>query len=59
MDDEFDALKLAFAPAELNSWNIDDLEAYKDRLVAEISRIDAVIKTKKDVRAQAAYLFKS
>ena len=59
MEDEFDALKPAYAPAELNSWNIEDLEAYKDRLVAEISRIDAVIKTKKDVSAQAASLFKS
>ena len=59
MEDEFDALKPAFAPPKLHSWNIEDLDAYKDRLKAEISRIDEAIKTKKDVSAQASTLFKS
>ena len=59
MEDELDALKPAFAPPELHSWNIEDLDAYKDRLNAEISRIDEEIKTKKDVSAQAESLFKS
>ena len=59
MEDELDALKPALAPPELHSWNIEDLYAYKDRLNAEICRIDQVIKTKKDVSAQAESLFKS
>ena len=59
MEDEVDRLKPAHAPAELHSWNIEDLKAYKDRLTEEISRIDEVIKTKKDVSAQADALFKS
>ena len=59
MEDEFDRLKPAFAPPELQSWNVEDLQAYKDRLTAEISRIDEVIKTKKDVNAQADALFKA
>ena len=59
MEDEFDALKPAFAPPELHSWNIEDLEAYKNRLTDEINRIDEVVKTKKDVTSQADALFKS
>jgi len=59
MDDEFEALKPAHARRELHSWNLEDLDAYKDRLKAEIARIDEVIKTKKDVSSAAEALFKS
>ena len=59
MEDEFERLKPAHTPPELQSWNIADLIAYKDRLTAEIRRIDGVIKTKKDVSSQADALFKS
>ena len=59
MDDDLDGLKPVHTPPELHSWNIEDLESYKDRLKAEISRIDEVIKTKKDVSSQADALFKS
>ena len=59
MEDEFDTLKLAHTPPDLQSWNIEDLQAYKNRLTDEINRIDEVIKTKKDVSSQADALFKS
>ena len=59
MEDELNALKPATVPPELHNWNIEDLDAYKDRLNKEISRIDEVINTKKDVSAQAESLFKS
>ena len=59
MEDEFDTLKPAHTPPDLQSWNIEDLEAYKNRLTDEINRIDEVIKTKKDVSSQADALFKS
>ena len=59
MEDEFDTLKRAHTPPDLQSWNIEDLEAYKNRLTDEINRIDEVIKTKKDVTSKADALFKS
>jgi len=59
MDDELDAMKPAHAPQELHRWNLEDLEAYKARLMAEIDRIDDVIEGKSSVRTAAENLFKS
>jgi uncharacterized small protein (DUF1192 family) len=59
MDDEFEAFKPAHPPGELERWNIEDLNAYKTRLLEEISLIDAVLDSKGDVRSAAENLFKS
>jgi len=59
MDDEFEAFKPAHPPGELERWNIEDLNAYKTRLLGEVRRIDAVLEGKGDVRSAAENLFKS
>lgn len=58
VEDEFDSLKPSGRPAEMERWNIDDLKAYKDKLAAEIARIDAVLDGKESVRSAADNLFK-
>ena len=59
MEDNFDALKPAYAPKSLNSWNVEDLKYYKEQLKVEIVRIDEILATKQDINAQARALFKS
>jgi uncharacterized small protein (DUF1192 family) len=59
MNDDLEALKPGQQPAEFERWNIEDLEAYKARLKAEIDAIDAVINGKSSVRDLAENLFKS
>ena len=39
MEDELNALKPATVPPELHNWNIEDLDAYKDRLNTEIAEL--------------------
>ena len=58
-EDELDALRAGQIPADLQSWNIEDLQAYIERLKAEIARAEAKIKDKKAVGDAAASLFKS
>lgn len=59
MEDEFDALKPSQRPAEFERWNVEDLEAYKKRLLAEIEKIDTVLSGKSSVKDLADQLFKS
>ena len=59
MEDDFDALKPAYAPKSLHTWNVEDLKDYKEQLKAEIVRIDEILATKQDVSAKAEALFKS
>ena len=59
MEDELDALKPKQRPAEFERWNLEDSEAYKARLQAEIEKIDTVISGKSSVRDLADQLFKS
>ena len=59
MEDELDALKPKQRPAEFERWNLEDLEAYKACLQAEIEKIDTVISGKSSVRDLADQLFKS
>ena len=59
MEDDFEALKPAYAPKSLFSWNVEDLKDYKEQLKAEIVKIDKVLKEKQDSSAQAEALFKS
>ena len=58
MEDELEKLKPAGRPAEMERWNVEDLKAYRDRLAAEIGRIDAALSGKDDVRTAADGLFK-
>ena len=59
MDSEPDALKPSHAPEDLERWNLEDLKAYKAKLLAEADRIDTVIKEKSSVHSVAEDLFKS
>ena len=59
MEDDFDALKPAYAPKLFHAWNVEDLKDYKEQLKAEIVRIDEILATKQDVSAKAEALFKS
>lgn len=59
MEDEFEDFKPRFAPKEFHSWNVEDLQAYIDRLEEEISRVKSAIKTKSSVADAASQLFKS
>ena len=57
MDEELDAMKPAGMPAELERWNVEDLQYYIDRMRAEITRVEAIIASKDSVNAAAAALF--
>ena len=57
MDEELDAMKLAGMPAEMERWNVEDLQDYIDRMRAEITRVEAIIAGKNSVNAAAAALF--
>ena len=59
MDDELNALKPTYAPESFYKWNVKDLNDYKEKLKAEIDRIDEALATKQGVSAQAEALFKS
>ena len=59
MEDDFDALQSTYAPKSFHNWNIEDLKDYKEKLKAEIVRIDKILSTKQDVSVQAEALFKS
>ena len=57
MDDEIERLKPLAMPADMQSWNIEDLQAYIDAMKAEIIRVEALIKQKNKVQSAAAALF--
>ena len=57
MDDEIERLKPGAMPTDMQSWNIEDLQAYIDRMKAEISTVEALIAQKNKVRSSAAALF--
>ncbi|MGC6536851.1 MAG: DUF1192 domain-containing protein [Candidatus Puniceispirillaceae bacterium] len=58
-DDEFEALRPRQLPADLQSWNIEDLQAYINRLEAEIALVKAKMAEKESVGNAAAALFKN
>ena len=58
MDEELDAMKPASTSAEMERWNVADLQAYIDRLRAEIARVEAIIADKGSVNAAADALFR-
>ena len=57
MEDEFEALKPAGAGPEMDRWNVEDLQAYIDKMKAEIARVEAILADKGSVTAAAAALF--
>ena len=57
IDEELDAMKPAGMPAEMERWNVEDLQDYIDRMRAEITRVEAIIAGKDSVNAAAAALF--
>ena len=58
MDEELDAMKPASTAAEMERWNVADLQAYIDRMRAEIARVEAIIAEKSMVNAAADALFR-
>ena len=57
MDDDIEGLKPREMPADMQSWNIDDLQAYIDTMRAEIVRVEVLIAQKNQVQSAAAALF--
>ena len=57
MDDEIERLKSGAMPADMQSWNIEDLQAYIDTMRAEIVRVEVLIAQKNQVQSAAAALF--
>ena len=57
MDDELEKLKPAGPPADMQSWNIEDLQNYIERMEAEIIHAKTLIADKGAVSAAADALF--
>ena len=57
MDDEIERLKPVAMPADMQSWNIEDLQAYIDAMRTEIARVEVLIAQKNQVQSAAAALF--
>ena len=57
MDDEIERLKPGAMPADMQSWNIEDLQAYIDAMKLEIVRVEALIAQKNTAQSAAAALF--
>ena len=57
MDDEIERLKPGAMPADMESWNIEDLQSYVDAMKAEIVQVEALIAQKNKVQSAAAALF--
>jgi len=58
-DDDFAAFRPRQLPADLQSWNLEDLNNYIVKLQNEIARVEVKIKEKQDVTSAATSLFKS
>lgn len=58
MEDDFEMPKPSMRPSDLNRWNVEDLEAYRARLLEEVEKVEAIIADKSSVRSAAESLFK-
>ena len=58
-DDQVNTISSGANLPDLQSWNLEDLEAYIVKLAAEIKRVERKIEEKKAVGSAAASLFKS
>ena len=59
MEDELEKLKPAGLPADMQSWNIEDLQNYIANLEAEIAQCKQIIEQKKSLNSAADALFKN
>ena len=57
MDDEIERLKPHMMPADMQSWNIEDLQSYIEAMKSEIAKVEALIAEKNKVQSSAAALF--
>ena len=57
MDDELDRLKPAGLPADMQRWNVEDLQAYVLAMQAEITHVESMIAGKNKVQSAANALF--
>ncbi|WP_438997344.1 DUF1192 domain-containing protein [Candidatus Puniceispirillum sp.] len=57
MEDELEKLKPAGLPADMQSWNIEDLQNYIAHMEAEIIQAKALIADKGAINAAADALF--
>ena len=57
MDDELDRLKPAGLPADMQRWNIEDLQAYVAAMRAEVTHVESMIAEKNKVQSAANALF--
>ena len=57
MDDELDRLKPAGLPADMQRWNMEDLQAYVAAMRAEITHVESMIAEKNKVQSAANALF--
>ena len=57
MDDELDQLKPAGLPADMQRWNIEDLQAYVAAMRAEVTHVESMIAEKNKVQSAAHALF--
>ena len=57
MDVELDRLRPASMPADMQSWNIEDLRSYVKKMKVEIAKVEDLIYHKNNVQSAAAALF--
>ena len=57
MDDELDRLKPAGLPADMQRWNIEDLQAYVAAMRAKITHVESMIAEKNKAQSAANALF--
>ena len=46
-------------PRDLTSWDVEELEEYIANMRVEITRVEAMIETKKQISSDASKLFKN
>jgi len=57
MNDKLDRLKPARLPADMQRWNIEDLQTYVAAMQAEITHVESMISEKNKVQSAANALF--
>ncbi len=57
MDDELDRLKPAGLSADMQRWNVEDLQAYVAAMRTEITHVESMITEKNKLQSAANALF--
>ena len=58
MESELEMLKPQSLPIDMQSWNIEDLQAYIQSMKLEIIKVEEIIAQKNSVQSAAAALFR-